>query len=240
MKLLSVEIGCYGDFPQYSLRAVRSVIEHCVHRHDFDVHVGLNRCCRETVLEVRNLIDAERIESVIECRENINKDPMMRLMIERIQTPYMLWLDDDSHVLPGWDETLLAFIRQRHPFEAAGHVFFSGRSPEYQQFLRQRPWWKGEEHYLESGHREIVWFATGGFFVANVAFLREVNFPDRAMVKKQDDLLLGDCISQNRGRLIDFGQNREIMDRIRISDGNRRGEGEGTDGWRNIHAKLGT
>src|SRR6516162_3777214 len=100
MKLLSVAIGCYGDFPQYSLRSIRSVIENCVNRHNFDVHVGLNQCCRETVRAVRELIDSGRIETVVECRENINKDPMMRLLIERIQTRYMLWMDDDSHVLP--------------------------------------------------------------------------------------------------------------------------------------------
>ena len=59
------------------------------------------------------------------------------------------------------------------------------------------------------------------------------------MVKKLDDLLLGDCVSQTRGRLLDFGQTREIMDRVRISDGKRRGEGEGADGWRSVDPRLG-
>jgi hypothetical protein len=239
MKLFSVAIGCYGNYPQYSVRAVRSVIETSALSGEFELHVGLNQCCRETVSYVREQIDVGRVDSVIECRANINKDPMLRLMIERVQTPYLLWMDDDSHVLPGWDEALLAFIQEHQPFEAAGHVFFCHRSPEYLEFLHQRPWWKGEEQYREAGHRDVVWFATGGFFLVNVAFLREVNFPDRAMIKKQDDLLLGDCISQNRGRLIDFSRHQNLMDCIRISDGNRRGEGEGDDGWRRVHSRLG-
>ena len=49
-----------------------------------------------------------------------------------------------------------------------------------------RPWYVGAER-----EREPVWFATGGLFVARVAWLREHDFPDRAMVKKQDDILLG-------------------------------------------------
>ena len=239
MKSLSILIGCYGDFPEYSSRAVRSVVDNCVNRSSFDIHVGLNQCCEKTITATRELLDSAQIDSLCESRENINKDPMMRLLIERTQTPYMLWMDDDSHVLEGWDVPILKFIEERHPFECAGHVYWSGRSPDYLEFLRKRSWWKGDEQYLESCHKDRVWFATGGFFIANVAFLREVNFPDRAMIKKQDDLLLGDCISQNRGRLLDFGHDRSIMNKIRISDGHRRGAGEGADGWRLVHPRSG-
>lgn len=239
MKLLSVVIGCYGAFPEYSLRAVRSVLDNCEQRQAFDLHVGLSECCSETSTRLRELYDAGSIDTLIESRANINKDPMMRLLLERTETHYMLWMDDDSHVLPSWDRIIMSFVSERHPFDVAGHVFYSDRSEEYKRFLQQRPWWKGEEHYLEGSHRDRVWFATGGLFIASTAFLREVNFPDRAMVKRQDDLLLGDCLSQNRGRLVDFSNSTEIMSRIRISDGSRRGTGESMDGWRSVHPQIG-
>jgi hypothetical protein len=122
-------------------------------------------------------------------------------------------------------------LDKHRPFDVAGHVFFCHRSPEYEQFVRQRPWWKGDEAYPNDDWRKRVWFATGGLWLARTAFLRQHEFPDRAMVKKQDDLLLGDLIGQQCGKLFDFGHH-EIMKHIRISDGNRRGNGEGTDGWK--------
>jgi len=51
------------------------------------------------------------------------------------------------------------------------------------------------------------------------------------MIKREDDVLLGDLICQQNGVLRDFDTDRELMDRIRISDGPRRGVGEGNDGW---------
>ena len=225
---LSVMVGCYGGWPQYSIRAVESLLSHCVARERLDVFVGCNECSPEILTVFRKYLDGGRIEGLVECRRNINKDPMMRVLLELCETEYVVWLDDDSHVLPGWDVELMRFIEEQGPLDVAGHVFFiAKRSAEYVEFLRGRPWYVGAER-----EREPVWFATGGLFVARAAWLREHDFPDRAMVKKQDDILLGDLIMQQGGVLRDFGRDREVMDRIRISDGQRRGFGEGADGWR--------
>ena len=34
------------------------------------------------------------------------------VLIEIATTPYVLWMDDDSHVLPDWDRELLRFLRE--------------------------------------------------------------------------------------------------------------------------------
>ena len=228
MRRLSVIVGCYGGWPQYSIRAVESLLSHCVAREKFDVHVGCNESSPEILAVFRKYLDGGRIEGLVESRRNINKDPMMRVLLEMCDTEYVLWLDDDSHVLPGWDEHLFRFIEASHPFDVAGHVFFiSKHSPELRAFLRERPWYHSPER-----ESEPIWFATGGMFLARVAWLRKHDFPDRSMIKKQDDILLGDLLQQQKGVLKDFGKNREVMNRVRISDGNRRGSGEGRDGWR--------
>ena len=225
---LSVLVGCYGGWPEYSLRAVESLIQHCTFRERLDIYVGGNESSPEILAVLRAHLDAGRIEALVESRRNINKDPMMRVLLELCETEYVLWLDDDSHVRPGWDEHLLRFIETQQPFDAAGHVFFiSGRSSEYVDFLRARPWYVSRER-----EQDPIWFATGGLFVARAAWLRQHDFPDRAMVKKQDDILLGDLLQQQNGVLKDFGPDRGVQDRIRISDGHRRGSGEGSDGWR--------
>ena len=153
----------------------------------------------------------------------------MRLLMEFVRTPYILWMDDDSHLTsPDWAAILSEFINT-NTFDCAGHVFYCNKHPEYNEFLRKRPWWRGEEFFLETSHSGIVWFATGGLFLVKTDLLRTHNFPDKGMIKRQDDLLLGDLISQWHKKLINFPS--AFMDCIRISDGTRRGSGEGSDGW---------
>lgn len=233
--LLSVLVGCYGNHPEYSIRAVESVINHAADRSAFKVYAGCNACGPETIAAMRKLLDHGGLDALVESPKNINKDPMMRVLIEIATTPYVLWMDDDSHVLPGWDRELLRFLQANHPFDVAGHVFYiRHHSTELRDFLRTRPWFVSEERVAEP-----IWFATGGFFVARTAFLRTHHFPDRAMVKRADDVLLGDLLQQQQGVLKDFGRDRAVMDRIRISDGNRRGGGEGADGWLAVNPLTG-
>jgi hypothetical protein len=222
-------VGCYGDHAAYSVRCVDSILDNAADRSSFELHVGCNACGAETIAALRKRYDAGAIDTLVESRENINKDPMMRLLVERTTAPYVLWFDDDSHVRKDWDRHVVEFVNGPEFFDCAGHVHYCHRTDEYRGFLRRRPWWRGEESYLEVGHRERVWFATGGLFLARTAFLRRHNFPDRAMGKKQDDLLLGDMVSQVGGRLVNFPQ--DLMNAVVISDGDRRGDGEGRDGW---------
>jgi len=226
--LFSVLVGCYGGWPQYSIRAVESVLSHCVRREQFRLYVGCNASSPEILAVFRKYLDWGRLDALVESPHNINKDPMMRVLLQLSETPYILWMDDDSHVLPGWDDEIARFVRDRHPFDVGGHVFYiSGRSEEHCAFLRRRPWYVSPER-----ESERIWFATGGLFLARREFLQTHDFPDRAMIKRADDVLLGELCQQQQAVLADFGGRREIMDRIRISDGNRRGEGEDAAGWR--------
>jgi hypothetical protein len=232
-RTLSVLIGCYGDYPHYSLRAVKSVLSE---QRDFDIHIGCNSCSPKTVSALRNFKDDGKIDTLVESSFNINKDPMMRVLLEFVKTEYVLWMDDDSHFTGPWYSELLKFVNHK-PFDCAGHVFFCHKSNEYKEFLKSRPWFKDDESFSDPTHKDIVWFATGGCFLVRTSLLTENGFPDQAMVKKQDDLLLGDLISQKKGRLVQFPQT--LMDVVRISDGDRRGTGESSDGWRHFKAKIG-
>ncbi len=233
---LTVAVGCYGAYPQYSIRAVESLLANCDDRKNFNIFVGCNESSHQILNVFRNYYDQGRIEALVECRRNINKDPMMRVLLELCSTRYLLWLDDDSHVLPGWDTELLKFMKANLPLDVAGHTFFVHRRfGEHETFLRQRPWYVSKE--LEE---ERIWFATGGLFLARVGFLRKHNFPDRALVKRADDVFLGELCQQQKAILRDFGRCRPLMDRIKISDGNRRGSGEGADGWLQVDPITGT
>jgi hypothetical protein len=223
----SVIIGCYGDYPQYSLRAVKSA---ATPNRKHPLHVGCNVCCEETVTALQDMFKNGEIDSLFLSNHNINKDPMMRLLIDRVDTDYFVWLDDDSHFTDTqWPNSFRDFVSQ-NVFDAAGHVYYLHPTPDYIKFREARPWWRGNAFFLEAAHANVTWFPTGGLFLARTAYMREHDFPDRLMIKKLDDILLGDMVSQTHGKLINFSS--EIMDRIKISDGERRGAGELNSDWR--------
>jgi hypothetical protein len=223
----SVLIGCYGDYPQYSLRAVKSA---ATPDRKHSIHVGCNICCAETVATLQDMFKNGEIDSLFLSNHNINKDPMMRLLIDRADTDYVIWLDDDSHFTnTAWPTFFDEFVANES-FDVAGHVFYSHPHAEYVKFREARPWWRGNEYFIEEEHVRTTWFPTGGLFMARTAYLREHDFPDRLMIKKMDDILLGDMASQTHGKLINFSG--AIMSAISISDGNRRGEGEQDSDWR--------
>jgi len=203
---------------------VESVVQ-SDHLERFEIHVGCNACGPTTIVRLREWLDAGQIHSLVESRRNLNKDPLMRLLVDLARAPYVLWMDDDTHLLSGWAPCFLEFLANQAPFDCAGHIFFKHKHAEYRSYLRERPWYVGEEAYRDPhDHALRTWFAAGGLFLARAEFLRQHNFPDRRMVKRLDDVLLGDLISQHHGRLTGFS--REIMQHAKISDGQRRGTGE--------------
>jgi len=223
----SVLVGCFGDFPQYSLRAVRSILEgqssDTKSSRIFDLHVGANSCGQETLDQLRSLYDQGLIDSLIESNKNINKCPMKRLLIERCETEFGFWFDDDSHVLPGWDLEVMRFLTENPNMDVAGYFYRIQRTRRYKKFLSQRPWYRGEEFWSEETKKSSL-FATGGCYLFRVPFVRRHNYPDKGLVKRADDLLLGDLVAQQGGLLVPFTRN--LFEKLRISDGARRGSGE--------------
>jgi len=209
----SVLLCCYGDFPEYSLRAINSIVKN---NRIFDLHVGCNVCGQKTISIFRKMQNEHKIDTLIESNQNLNRDQMMRLLIERTQTEYVLWMDDDSHVLQGWDSAISQFIDENKPFDGAGQLFVAGRYPEYKDLSKLRPWWK--HGYDES---KDVYFPIGGLFMFRADFMRKYNFPDRGMIRNYGDMFFGDLIVQQKGTLKLF--NEQIMSKIKINDGNRRG-----------------
>ena len=222
----TVLLGCYGDFPAYSVRALdavaagREVARHC------DVLVGLNACGPTTRDRARELAGAGVVQGVVESSPNRNKDPMMRLLVEMAATPYVLWLDDDSHFVdPDWPGRVAAYLESEHPLDVAGVPARWGprraEDPAYAAYAAGRPWWRGDAAY-PADLREWVPFVPGGLFLARTAFLRRHDFPDRGMTKALDDVLLGELVQQVGGRLAHLPP--ELQAVARVSDGQRRGE----------------
>jgi tetratricopeptide (TPR) repeat protein len=227
VRRFAVLLGCYGNFPDYSIRAMESLTagrdlsDHC------DIYIGLNACGDRTVAHARALADAGIVAGVVESRSNRNKDPMLRLLLEMAgDAPYILWMDDDSHFVDrSWPAQLHNFFQAEHPFDVAGmHARWGPRrdlDPPYVELAKSRSWFRG---FADQPQDLLEWlpFVVGGMFVARTEFLRRHNFPDRRMVKALDDVLLGELLQQVGGRLVAMPPT--LLSLIRINEGQRRGE----------------
>jgi tetratricopeptide (TPR) repeat protein len=218
-KLCSVLIGCYGDYPEYSVRCLESILADVQAANFFDVHVACCACGDRTLERLWALYGDRRIQTLLVTQENINKDPMLRLLIERTRTPYFVWLDDDTHISAGLLGQVHRFIRDRHPFDGAGDFFSIARSPQYVTLARQRPWWR--EPPQEAAERgRMLRFPTGGFWVGRTEFCREHDFPDGGMIKQFDDVLFGELLAMH-GHGLQLPAH--ILANVRMSDAPRRG-----------------
>jgi len=218
--MISVLIGCYGDYYELAVKCLSSVITEDCRKHGVKVFVGLNECSYSIATEFRRVFDRGGIDALLESRGNINKDPLMRKLIDCVDTEYFIWMDDDSYWNSNWTQCFLEMLKRLPVFDAAGILYSANRGPEYSRFLKLRPW------YRDRAIGRKVYFPAGGLFIGRTAFFRTHNFPDKAMIKNSDDLLLGDCIHQNEGVVLNLRYVPEFNDFVNISTKLTRGSGE--------------
>jgi hypothetical protein len=213
-----VLICCYGNYYDISKKCIDSILQHKT--LPLKIHVGLSECCNETKKYYRHLLDTAQISSLIDCNVNINKDPMFRMLLDLVDTEYMIWFDDDSYIRkPNWDQTLNEQI-QNHPVDVLGFPHVNGRNALYIDFLKSRSWYKGIKHPTQPS---TCFFPVGGLWVGRCEYLRKYDYPDRNMIKRNGDMLLGDLLLQTSGTFHTlFGWEDTFM----VNKAERRGNGE--------------
>lgn len=221
-----VLVCCYGDYLDISKRCIDSILQY----KSFDnlkIHIGLSDCSSLTKNYFRQLLDNSKITTLIESNININKDPMMRLLLDLVDSKYMVWFDDDSYIVKNnWDKNLQDQIAQNN-VDILGFPYVVGYNQQYMSFLRTRRWWKNK---IRTNDPNICHFPVGGLWAAKCEYLRKYNYPDRNMIKKHDDMLLGDLLFQTNGSFDTmYGWNDTFM----VNKNDRRGDRE--DGWKNFH-----
>lgn len=224
---LEILICCYGNFPEISLPTIKKIIDLADDPKNLVIRVGMNECGKETTDGLRSLYDDGKIETLIECRSNRNKDPTMRVLIDHVEEPFFVWFDDDTYpVKKGWDTKTLEVI-QKNEFDVAGFVHVTHRDTYscYKEFLSKRPWFKSWKNFKveDKNVLENAVFPHGAFWIAKTDFLRSNNFPDRQMIKKADDMLLGEMVFQQGAKM----HNLDMWGTwIEVNKGPRRGTGE--------------
>lgn len=215
----------YGDHAPLVRRAVESILRHCP-RELCRLVVGANAPSAETLEYLRS---ETAIDRLIVSPTNINKCPMMRRMFEGIDTEFIWWFDDDSHVKDDRALPELLEIARAAPASTAmwGSVFCCTDERDFSHgadvagFVRSASWYRGKPPpgYAEPAARWV--FATGGCWLIRTRVVRALDWPDPRLIKRADDVLLAEAIRQQGWSLQDVGGIG-----VEINTAPRRGEGE--------------
>jgi len=207
----------YGNYPQLARQSIESVRVHC-QRSQYRLVVGANAVGAETYDYFKRLEAMAEIDRLIVSPINLNKCPMMRRMFESIDTEFIWWFDDDSHIAEPtafarwldhtsgapeatvlWGE--MAYCGHKLGFTDIEDVFGFVRTAPWYRGLPPPSWYpggKGEFNFQNKGTGDGRWFfVVGGCWLIRTRTVRALDWPDKRLIKLGDDVFLGEAIRQN-------------------------------------------
>lgn len=229
----------FGDHLKLLKRCLTSVLENTP-KERLDLRVALNQASLDMKDYVHGLTSQGFPMAIYEDDGKRRKYPAMRAMFwdkdRPIETKYVLWFDDDSHVVdPDWLRLLGECIVANHPQGARlyGTRFEhdlmryrrQGFKPE--KWFKAASWWKGRNLYL-TGNREApngskIVFVSGGFWALATETMRAADIPDVRLNHNGGDCTIGEQVHQVGARIKDFGRGKKP---VCWSDAKRRGYSE--------------
>jgi FkbM family methyltransferase len=210
---ITIGVLTYGDYPHLARQAIESIRTHC-ERAVYRLVVGANAVCDETRHYLESLERSGAIDRLILSDENITKLPMMQRMLEDVSTDLFWWFDDDSYVVSA--DALperLRIARTAPPTHVMwGHKFFFSHELDFScgvdvsGYVRRAPWYRGLDPPSSVNGGDSRWFfITGGCWVIRTEAVRTLGWPDLGLVKRHDDVLLGEAIRQHGWESVDIG-----------------------------------
>lgn len=208
----SVTAVLFGDHVDLAERCLRPLVSSLDPTLVKSVRVGLNAVGSPTRGYVRAALDAvaNRFNGAIEpllynCGEhNRLKYPLLRKMLydsqHPILTPFVMHFDDDTYQTSDdmrWWEDTYRFAR-REEADVMGSIYTMPARPKQLDAIRAQPWYNNRP--LRPGHR--FRFATGGWWVARTAVLRQFDWPFPEIKHNGGDTVLGELLRQQGLKLV--------------------------------------
>lgn len=227
----------YGDHPELAERTLGSL-----RPFPLRVRIACNAVSAATHAVVRKLAAELQIEMLIATDANSFKYPMMRRLFYDLplQTPYVMWFDDDSWILPTAPDNWLELVEQSLLASAmVGSIWQSWPiNDALKEFYKQQPWYKGRP--IPTRHP----FITGGWWALRKHLLHDYNWPPEDMLHNGGDVALGVLLAQQGHNIRRFEKHLAINanETLQCSSAKRRGVQKqppyGSPGWRRLVAEL--
>ncbi|HEV8379614.1 MAG TPA: hypothetical protein VGQ99_07115 [Tepidisphaeraceae bacterium] len=187
---VAIYVLLYGDYPRLHRRVLESLQPYEPKR----LTVWCNQVCDQT----RQYL-AHQPHRVHYSQENAPKYSAMRQMFaEQIEEPWVIWFDDDAHVvLGGWLEMMKRLIAGA----ASQDVCYIGKqcwAPMLEgqwEFIRTAAWFRGKEPYRYNGQPGFK-FAQGSYWWLRTDVLRALDWPDPRLNHNGGDTMLGEAVRQ--------------------------------------------
>jgi GT2 family glycosyltransferase len=218
----------YGKYHDIHRRNIESLRAH-LPKDDAKLVCWANTVCNETISMLYDLGDAFPGMVLIDSNENVPKYKAMRRMYydekTRPETPWILWLDDDTYVTkPDWWKRTKAFIEATQDACYVGQRWYVHHLEGQWDFIKASSWFQGKEPEMlatrSGGKKPGVWFMTGGYVWLRTDLMQELNWPDERLNHNGGDTLLGEAVRQ-------LGRTRHHFDYgVAVNKAKRRGRSE--------------
>ncbi len=216
---VTICVVCYGQNFELARRFLTTLYR-CTAPPLFRLRVGLNEVERAT-LDLFHEYAARfgNIDLFVEPR-NIFKNPLMRRLFHEkpLTTRWTIWCDDDTHFTRcDWLHRLAFQIECAPDIALWGKPFVLwSRDAFVLEWIRAAAWYRGlppmrEESPDGTAATKFV-FATGAFWAAQTAVLRQLDWPDQRLVHANEDFLLGEALRQNGWQLGHFESGVNVND----------------------------
>ena len=202
----------YGDFEQLAFGVARS-LRRWGPTPPVDIRIGFNSVSERSKSIVLGALDTYQSDNpavvgyVWDCPTNCGKYPLMRRMFcldDKDDCPalqeYVSWFDDDSVITEEGSyhvSKIADYLKADVNAAQAGCVHLIRQRGYQYEWIQRQPWYTGKEVNQGTKFR----FATGGFWVAESAFLVKHDYPFKEIHHNGGDSMLGELIRQ-QGRSI--------------------------------------
>jgi Fe-S-cluster containining protein len=178
----------------------------------------MNACGQDTISYVEGLNRQSDIDLVVRSEVNLYKCPMMRKLLwdKPIETEWVIWFDDDTHILSDiWWAGLWRHLSQ-HAAEAVGELRWWSWKPNHWEFVKESQWFRGVAPQRRRRYgRPGISFMTGAYWVIKTVCLRELDWPDLRLVQKRirhEDKYLSEALRQQGWKLLNYARDIKTND----------------------------
>ena len=232
----TIFVLCYGDHTDLAKRCLDSILE-TVPDHRLDLRVATNAVVPKTLEYIEKLPTT----AVYVNEENRKKYPVMREIFRDqenpIETPYLIWLDDDTQVVdPMWLKHLSEAIVNNH--SQGGRMYgwphfhdlrLSRKgNHDPKKWFESAKWWRGARLRVRNSNRRapngtLIDFVPGWCWALATHLIHGADIPDRRLNHNGGDITIGAQVSQAGYRIVPWNKNKKL---VWCPKGSRRGYSE--------------